>query len=73
MALMLVLMDNSLEDGKKPETEPKIVEMIKKEFNSGTEAELPATKCGICGDPHYYRDCNYVVINSKVSMCFIYV
>lgn len=66
MALMLVLMDNSLEDGKNPETEPK----IKKEFDSETEA---ATKCGICGDPHYYRDCNYVVINSKVSMCFINV
>lgn len=67
---MLVLMDKSVEDGKHSETEPKNgKERIKEEFNSGTEAE-PPTKCGICGDPHYYRDCNYVVINSKVSMCF---
>lgn len=24
-------------------------------------------KCGICGDPHFYRDCNYVVITAMVS------
>lgn len=24
------------------------------------------TKCGICGDPHFYRDCKYVIINTKV-------